>query len=297
MSIMGVFNKSAGILAPLIFAVAVFKSTDNATFTLLESITLTSVERDIILNELIRRVILPYSILAVFLLLVGIGIRRSVLPEIEAEGECIKESDGSGTLKSKKTLFDFPYLIFGAIAIFVHVGTHVVAIDTIISYAGSMGIGLLDAKFFPSFTLTCTILGYLLGIILIPKFVSQKTALRFCTTLGLILAFGVLFANHTVTLFGHTVDISIVFLASIGFPNALIYAGIWPLSIHHLGKFTKTGSSLLIMGLSGNAVLPLIYGAIGDHYSLRAGYWVLIPCFIYLVWFAFHGHTINHWRK
>ena len=160
-----------------------------------------------------------------------------------------------------------------------------------------MGINLIDARFFPSYTLTCTIIGYILGIILIPKFISQKTALKICTVVGLILSFGVIFADQTVTLFGHTANISIWFLASIGFPNALIYAGIWPLSIRNLGRFTKTGSSLLIMGLSGNAILPIVYGALGDTYSLRLGYWVLIPCFVYLVWFAFFGHKINYWKS
>jgi len=300
MSVMGIFNKSAGIIAPLLFAAVVFKSTDDSTFALLEAGTLSETEKNIILQELIRRVIMPYSILAVFLLLVGIGIRYSVLPEIEEpEDETQAENDTLTPVvnEAKKSLLDYPYLIFGAIAIFLHVGTQVVAIDTIINYAGSMGIGLLDAKFFPSYTLICTIIGYLLGILLIPRLVSQKTALQFCTALGLLLSLGVVLANHTVSLFGHTANISIWFLASIGFPNALIYAGIWPLSIHNLGKLTKTGSSLLIMGLSGNAILPLIYGAIGDHHGLRAGYWVLLPCFIYLVWFAFYGHTIDNWKK
>lgn len=300
MSIMGIFNKSAGIIAPLLFAAVVFKATDDSTFALLEAGTLSETEKSIILQELIRRVIMPYSILAVLMLLVGIGIRYSVLPEIEEkEDEPVKGDDVLPPLVNapKKSLLDHPYLIFGAIAIFLHVGTQVVAIDTIINYAGSMGIGLLDAKFFPSYTLICTIIGYMLGILLIPRFVSQKAALKFCTTLGLFLSLGVVLSDHTVTLFGHTANISIWFLASIGFPNALIYAGIWPLSIHNLGKLTKTGSSLLIMGLSGNAILPLIYGAIGDHHGLRAGYWVLIPCFLYLVWFAFQGHTINYWKR
>lgn len=298
MSIMGVFNKFAGIIAPIIFAAVVFKANDSSTFALLEAGTLTDIEKNSMLDELIRRVILPYSVLAVFLLLVGIGIRYSVLPEIEEEKEAVKSGDSENAviLGQKKTILDFPYLIFGAIAIFVHVGTQVVAIDTIISYASSMQIGLLEAKIFPSYTLTCTIVGYLLGIALIPKIISQTTALKICTTLGLVLALGVLFADSTVTFFGHTANISIWFLASIGFPNALIYAGIWPLSIHHLGKLTKVGSSLLIMGLSGNAILPLIYGAVGDHYNLRMGYWVLIPSFVYLVWFAFHGHKIKKWK-
>ncbi|RNC64670.1 sugar MFS transporter [Proteiniphilum sp. X52] len=299
MSVMGIFNKSAGIIAPLLFAAVVFKSTDEGTFALLESGALSETEKNIILQELIRRVITPYSILALLLVLLGLGIRYSVLPEIEEKGDEAKEENGALTVvnTSKKSLLDYPYLVFGAIAIFLHVGTQVVAIDTIINYAGSMGIGLLDAKFFPSYTLLCTIIGYLLGILLIPRFVPQKRALQFCATLGLLLSFGVVLANQPVTLFGHTANISIWFLASIGFPNALIYAGIWPLSIHDLGKLTKTGSSLLIMGLSGNAILPLIYGAIGDHRGLRAGYWVLVPCFIYLVWFAFHGHTINDWKR
>lgn len=302
MSIMGIFNKFAGIIAPLIFASVVFKATDNATFALLDSGTLSDIEKNIILTELIRRVILPYSILAGLLLIIGVAIRFSVLPEIEAsESDEETVSEKGQTLSSnhqkRNSVFQYPYLIFGAIAIFLHVGTQVVAIDTIISYAGSMGISMLDAKFFPSYTLSCTIIGYIMGIILIPKFISQKTALKFCVTLGLVLALGVLFADKDVTLFGYTANISIWFLASIGFPNALIYAAIWPLAIRNLGKLTKTGSSLLVMGLSGNAVLPLLYGSIADNYGLRAGYWVLIPCFIYLIWFAYHGHTINYWKK
>lgn len=298
MSIMGIFNKFAGIVAPLIFAAVVFRATDNADFASLESGTLSIVEKDFILNSLIRRVILPYSILAVFLLVIGIVIRYSVLPEIEPQGDDeTAEPDAVAVPAHRKSLLDYPYLIFGAVAIFLHVGTQVVAIDTIINYAGSMGINLIEAKFFPSYTLTCTIVGYILGIILIPRVLSQTTALKICTILGLILSFGVIFMDKTVSLSGHMANISIWFLASIGFPNALIYAGIWPLSIHNLGRLTKTGSSLLIMGLSGNAVLPLIYGAVADHHSLRMGYWVLIPCFIYLVWFAFCGHTINSWKR
>ena len=298
MSIMGICNKFAGIVAPLIFAAVVLKSSDSAMFALIDSGTLTETAKNVMLDELIRRVILPYSVLGIFLLLMGIGIRYSVLPEIDFD----KDDDTAPKLSGanhivRNRLIDFPYLILGAFAIFLHVGTQVIAIDTIINYADTMGMDLIEAKFFPSYTLTMTIIGYIMGIILIPKYVSQKIALIFCTTLGLLLSFGVVFADWQVTLFGHQANVSIFFLASIGLPNALIYAGIWPLSIHNLGRFTNTGSSLLIMGLSGNAILPLIYGALADEYSLRIGYWVLIPCFLYLVYFAIHGHTINYWRK
>jgi FHS family L-fucose permease-like MFS transporter len=311
MSIMGVFNKSAGILSPLLFSAVVLEAVDSTIVSSLEAGILVGMEKEMALQQLTQALIPPYAILAAILLAVGLAIRFSVLPEIEPEEEAdedaavVSDTDAlakadSGHakgIKKPKRLIDHPYLIFGALAIFLHVGTQVISIDTIINYAGGMGIGLIDAKVFPSYTLTCTIISYMLGIILIPRVVSQKTALRFCSTLGLILSLGVVLLNFSVSFLGHSANISIWLLASIGFANALIYAGIWPLSIHGLGKLTKTGSSLLIMGLSGNAILPLIYGAVADVHGLRAGYWVLVPCFLYIMWFAFRGHKIRSWKR
>ena len=278
-SIMGICNKFAGIVSPLIFAALILNVTDKELFATIESGTLDIVTKNAMLDELIQRVIVPYAVLGVILLLTGIGIRYSILPEINTDEENSTEDTGSHH-HTRKSIFDFPYLILGAVAIFLHVGTQVIAIDTIINYANSMGMDLLEAKTFPSYTLACTMIGALIG----------------CTITGLLLSFGVVFADFEVTLFGHHANASIFFLNALGFPNALIYAGIWPLSIHGLGKFTKTGSSLLIMGLCGNAILPLIYGHLADMYSLRFGYWVLIPCFLYLVFFAVKGHKIDSWK-
>ena len=295
-SIMGICNKFAGIISPLIFAALILKADDSELFSLIESGTLDAITKSAMLDELIQRVIVPYAILGGLLVLAGIGIRYSILPEINTDEQNATDEKENG-LNSKKSIFDFPYLILGALAIFFHVGTQVIAIDTIINYANSMGIDLLEAKVFPSYTLACTMIGYVLGILIIPKYVSQTKALIICTILGLLLSFGVVFADFNVTLFGHQANISIFLLCALGFPNALIYAGIWPLSIHGLGKFTKTGSSLLIMGLCGNAILPLIYGYFAEVYDLRIGYWILIPCFLYLIFFATKGHKINSWKR
>lgn len=290
-SIMGICNKFAGIISPLIFAALILKADDSELFSLIESGTLDAITKSAMLDELIQRVIVPYAILGGLLVLAGIGIRYSILPEINTDEQNATDEKENGH-NSKKSIFDFPYLILGALAIFFHVGTQVIAIDTIINYANSMGIDLLEAKVFPSYTLACTMIGYVLGILIIPKYVSQTKALIICTILGLLLSFGVVFADFNVTLFGHQANISIFLLCALGFPNALIYAGIWPLSIHGLGKFTKTGSSLLIMGLCGNAILPLIYGYFAEVYDLRIGYWILIPCYLYLIFFATKGHKI-----
>lgn len=289
-SIMGIFNKGAGILAPIVFASVILKATDNELFTQLP--LMTAGEKEVALTELIRRVIFPYVCLGLLLIGCAIFIRFSPLPEINTEHESPELAE---TNSSKSTIFHFPHLILGAVAIFVHVGTQVVAIDTVISYAGSMNIQLLEAKVFPSYTLAATLCGYLLGIVAIPRFIKQVNALRFCTTLGTLLTLLIVYAHGDVTVFGHKTDVSIWFVVLLGFANSMIWAGIWPLALEGLGKFTKIGASVMIMALCGNAIMPLVYGYYADLYNLRAAYWVLFPCYLYLVFYAVYGHKIRRW--
>jgi len=171
----------------------------------------------------------------------------------------------------------------------------VIAIDSIIGYANSMHIDLMEAKVFPSYTLSATMCGYILGIICIPKFINQVNALRICTLLGTLLTLLIVFAHGQVTFFGHVADISIWFVVLLGLANSLVWAGLWPLALDGLGRFTKLGASVMIMGLCGNAILPPLYGHFADVYNARAAYWVLFPCYLYLVFYAFAGHKIRNW--
>ena len=289
-SIMGICNKGAGILAPLAFAAVILKATDSDLFKSLEYMT--GADRNLALNELIQRVIVPYFCVGILLFLLGLAVRFSPLPEIDTD----QENDTMSQVNSQKTsIFQFPHLILGAIGIFLHVGTQVIAIDTVIGYAGSMNIQLMEAKIFPSFTLAATIFGYIIGIICIPKYISQVNALRTCTILGLLFSFGILMTSGNVELAGLKVDISICFVVLLGLANSLIWAGIWPLALDGLGKFTKIGASILIMGLCGNAILPLFYGYFADLYDLKLAYAVLIPCYLYLIFYAIKGHKIRQW--
>lgn len=289
-SIMGIFNKGAGILAPIVFAAVVLKATDTDLFKALG--TMSDTERNAALDELIRRVILPYVCVGAVLFVLGLMVRFSPLPEINTEQEseevAIANSD-------KKNIFQFPHLILGAIGIFLHVGTQVIAIDTIIGYANSMQINLMEAKVFPSYTLFATICGYVLGIICIPKFIRQVNALRICTCLGTILTLLIIYTQGQVTFLNLKADISIWFVVLLGLANSLVWAGIWPLALDGLGRFTKLGASIMIMGLCGNAILPLCYGYVADLYNVRNAYWVLFPCYLYLVFYAFYGHRIRRW--
>lgn len=289
-SIMGICNKGAGILAPLLFAAVILKSTDSELF---KQIPLMSVEeRNVVLNELIRRVILPYTVVGAILVGLGLFVYYSPLPEINTEHESQEVAENNS---GKTSIFQFPHLILGAIAIFLHVGTQVIAIDTIIGYAGSMHIQLMEAKVFPSYTLAATITGYCIGIICIPRFFSQITALRACTLMGTVFTLLILFSKGNITVFGHTADISIWFVVLLGLANSLIWAGIWPLALEGLGRFTKLGASIMIMGLCGNAIMPLLYGHFADLYDLRQAYWVLLPCYLFLVFYAVRGYRVRKW--
>ena len=289
-SIMGILNKGAGIIAPLIFAAVILRATDNELF---EQIPLMAeAERNVVLDELIRRVMVPYAVVGLVLVGLGLMVRFSPLPEIDTEHE---NDEVALTNSSKNSIFQFPHLILGALAIFLHVGTQVIAIDTIIGYATSMNIPLMEAKVFPSYTLFLTICGYILGIVTIPRFINQVSMLRLFTGLGLLFTLMIIFAQGQVTLLGHDVDVSIWFVVLLGFANSLVWAGIWPLALEGLGKYTKLGASIMIMGLCGNAILPLIYGYYADTLDPRSAYWVLVPCYLFLVFYAIYGHKIRSW--
>lgn len=290
-SVMGIFNKGAGILAPILFAAVILRVGDNELFQQLDSMTPEA--KDAALDELIRRVILPYSVVGTVLLGLGIFVRFSPLPEIDTEHETAEVAEANS---GKNSIFQFPHLILGAVAIFLHVGTQVIAIDTVIPYANSFGIGLMEAKVFPSYTLAFTILGYLIGISLIPKVISQVNVLRICTLLGTVFTLLIIFTSGQVTILGITTDVSIWFVVLLGLANSLVWAGIWPLALDGLGRFTKLGASIMIMGLCGNAIMPLAYGAVADAVNVQQAYWVLFPCYLYLVFYAVHGHKIRRWK-
>ncbi|SKB31974.1 sugar MFS transporter [Daejeonella lutea] len=291
-SIMGICNKGAGILAPLLFAAVIFRVSDSDMFDKLAMMS--EAEKNAALHELIQRIIIPYACVGAFLFLLGLFIRFSPLPEIDTEHE---DKDLALANSSKTSITQFPHLVLGAIAIFLHVGTQVISIDTVISYAGTMNLNLIEAKVFPSYTLTAQICAYFVGIIFIPKFFSQLTALKVSTVFGLVLTLLIIFAKGEVTFLGHTTDVSIWFVVMLGLANSLVWAGVWPLALDGLGRFTKIGASLMVMGLAGNAILPLVYGYLVDISNAREAYWVLFPCYMYLIFYAFKGYALRSWSR
>lgn len=280
-SMMGIANKAAGMILPAIMAGILLSGVDGIN----EQVNATTdvAQKEQLLGELAQRIINPYIVLAIVLVVLALLIRVSPLPDVN-DTEDNPDTDDS----THPTIWHHTYLILGALAIFFYVGVEVIAGDSIISYGTSMGIPIDEAKWFTSFTLGCMVAGYFAGIILTPRIISQELFLRICTVLGLVLVVGVL------TTTGKT---SIYFLASLGFAHAIMWPAIWPMSLKGLGKFTKTGSALLIMGIAGGAILPLLYGKMVDLSGNRAAYWVMIPCYLYILFFALAGHKIGYKKK
>ncbi len=297
-SIMGICNKVAGAIAPLVLAVFVVKAGDKELLSSLESLAID--QKEVVLNEFAHRVITPYIGIAIALFLVGIGVRFSSLPEIELEQE---ETDLGTASNAKDSLLDYPYFVFGVIALFLYVGVEVIAGDTIIKYGKSLGIKS-GAELFTTFTMIGMLVGYVLGILLIPRFISQRLALAISGVLGILFSLGVIFSNGAVfemqvPFVESAVELhpSVVFVALLGLANALVWPAIWPLAIHGLGKFIKQGSAVLVMAISGGAILPLIWGDLADRVGSQEAYWILLPAYIMILWYAMQGYKIKNWKN
>jgi len=281
-SILGVCNKLAGAVAPLILAYFILADGD----ALMKSMEgLDTAARNIALDELALRVVNPYIVMTVILVLMGIGVRLSPLPEIEKEeGEDLNLSN----VDNKRSILAFPHLILGAITLFFYVGAEVIAGDTIIRYGLSLGISMEEAKAFTSYTMVTMVLGYILGIILIPKYLNQRIALMISAI------FGILFTRGAVLTSGIT---SVYFVALFGFANAIVWPAIWPLALHNLGSFISKGSALLIMAISGGALLPLLWGRFSDMYSSQLAYMIMIPCYFVIFYYSVWGYKLRSWSR
>jgi len=297
-AIMGISNKIAGALGSLIFGAILLSGIDEIQQKLS---VVNATEKAQLLNTMADSVVTPYLIMAIVLFVLGILIRKAPLPDVEAAP--IEEPKEGETTKT--SIFQFPHLWLGVLTLFMYVGVEVIAGDTIIAYGISLGFPAADAKFFTTFTLLAMVGTYILGVFLIPKFITQALALRASAILGIIFCFCIVFTEGFV---------SILFVAALGIANALVWPAIWPLTLKGLGKFTKTASALLIMAISGGAVIPPLYGKIVDlskadmvafginetianAHAATEGYWILLPCYIIILYYAIAGHKLGLSKK
>jgi len=280
-SIMGICNKVAGVMSPVILGALVLKNASGIEKQVMESTD--PIVRNELLNELAGRVITPYIIIAIILVLLAILIKRSTLPEISDSGD--EKSKFTGPART--SVVQYPHLLLGILCLFLYVGVEVMAGDAIGAYGRQLGMPLDETKYFTMFTLVAMLVGYIIGIISIPKYISQQNALAISAITGIIFSLCVFMSE------GYT---AITFIALLGLSNALMWPAIFPLAIDGLGKFTKIGSALLIMGIAGGALIPLLYTSLKDH-AILSNHWsflvCMLPAYVYILFYARKGYKVG----
>ena len=278
MSIMGVCNKAAGVLSPVILGVVLLNNATQLEANI-EAVT-DPAQKAVLLNQLSQKIILPYIVLAVISTVVAILIYFSSLPEIKNAEE--KTVAGA---TAKTSVFQYPHLVLGIICLFLYVGVEVMAGDAIGAYGKALGLPLDETKNFTAFTLGSMLLGYIIGILAIPTYLSQQAALKYSAILGIILSVLVFVTNGYV---------SIMCIALMGLANALMWPAIWPLALKNLGRFTEVAAALLIMGIAGGALLPLLYGYLKGapfHLSNQLSFLIcMLPSYLYILYYAVKGN-------
>ena len=279
MSIMGICNKLAGIIGVLILANTLFSSTDGLVDQI-KAMDMADPGREVLLQQLSNKVIVPYLIITATLIALVLFVKIAKLPEIQEDEE---GSDTAGT--SRDSIFSYPYLWLGVLAIFFYVGAEVIAIDYLKIYGTSIGLPENITNMLPAYALVALIVGYLLGIITVPKILSQRMALIIQLFLSIVLVVVALCTSGIV---------SVIAIICLSFAHAIMWPAIWPLSIHDLGKYTKLGSAFLIMAIAGGAILPLIYGKLSLAFNPQVAYSLLFVSYAYILFFATVGCKIGN---
>jgi MFS transporter, FHS family, L-fucose permease len=278
-ALMGICNKVAGALAPLAFGALVMTGIDS----FLDKVTgmAAGPARESMLNEFAARVFWPYMSLAGLLVVLAIWIVFSALPEIKPSGANSERSIGHG----KGGIFSFPHLWLGVLCLFLYVGVEVMAGDAINTYGQGFGLPLAVTSHFTTYTMAAMLTGYVVGSVLIPRFISQQTYLAVSAVLGVLFAIGA-YVTH-----GY---VSVGFVAALGFANAMMWPAIFPLAIKGLGSHTELGSAVLIMGIVGGALLPQAFVHLKQYVDFQLAFLiVIVPCYLYILYYGARGHQVG----
>jgi glucose/galactose transporter len=293
-SIMGLFNKGAGVVVPLVFAGLMLADIDSFSHTALEA--LNPAARDAMRAGLSQRLVFPYACMAGLLFVIMVFIHFSSLRDIPPE------TDSDDSQVERSGVLQFPQLVLGSLALFAYVGVEVIAGDTIGLYGHELAVANFGVL--TSYTMMCMVIGYLIGVAAIPRYLSQQRALLLSAVAGMLLTIGVATGSSVDSgvsqlLVGWLgvplVPDTVMYLALLGLANAMVWPAIWPLALQGLGRYTASGSAVLVMAISGGALLPLLYGHLADLGGSRGAYWMMLPCYALILWYAAYGHRLRRW--
>ena len=276
---MGICNKLAGVLAPLTFSALVLKGIDKIDQQVRDAATPEA--RTGLLDAFAAKVHLPYLVMAGLLVLLAVWVVRSSLPEIKPSGANSEAAVGH----AEGSIFSFPHLWLGVLCLFLYVGVEVMAGDAIGTYGAGFHLPLEWTSRFTALTLGAMLVGYVAGLLLIPRVFTQQRYLAISAVLG------VLFSAGAYATSGY---LSVGFVAALGFANAMMWPAIFPLAIKGLGRHTEAGSALLIMAIAGGAVVPQLFAHLKQHFDFQAVFALLmVPCYLYILFYGVRGHRVG----
>jgi glucose/galactose transporter len=272
-AVMGICNKVAGILAPLVVGALVMSGV-GALETQLAVATDPAV-RERLLSAFAAKIHAPYLGMAAMLVVLGLFVYFSPLPEIRPADNAPRRGAGRG-------LASFPHLWLGVLCLFLYVGVEVMAGDAIGAYGQAFGLPTSRTAFFTSLTLAGMLFGYLVGLVLIPRVISQERYLAVSAVLGILFTIcGFLTRDY----------VSVGFVAALGFANAMMWPAIFPLAIRGLGRHTETGSAIMIMAICGGAVIPQSFAVLKQHLPFQTVFLLLMaPAYAYILFYALAGY-------
>ncbi|HEL3751576.1 sugar MFS transporter [Stenotrophomonas maltophilia] len=276
-ALMGICNKIAGMLAPVLIGTLVLHGIGDLDKQVQAA---DAVTKAALLNEFAAKIHAPYLAMAGLLVLLAVAVLFSPLPEIKSsEANATPTAAGAA---ERSSIFQFPHLWLGVLCLFVYVGVEVMAGDAIGTYGHGFDLPLDQTKMFTSLTLAAMLAGYVVGLLLIPRVVSQSRYLTVSAVLGVVFCLGA-WATH-----GY---VSVAFVALLGFANAMMWPAIFPLAIRGLGRFTETGSALLVMGIAGGAIIPQLFAVLKQHIDFQLVFVLLmVPCYLYILFYSVIGH-------
>jgi MFS transporter, FHS family, L-fucose permease len=305
MAIMGVCNKMAGVFSPLVLTALIMHGMDKFSESNLALLTFD--QKNVLLDQLASRIVGPYTAMALILAIFAVMVKFSALPnQIEVEHDEDTHSTLKDFVKQIPGALKIPHLLLGIITLFVYVGVEVMAGDSLTQFGRSLHLDY--ASRLTAYTMAFMVFGYILGIILIPKVISQSKALVFSAILGVIFALGAALSSTTETnlfgsIFGWLNSIpgfnipilpnAVFFVTLLGWANALMWPAIWPLALDNIGKYTKIGSALLIMGIAGGALIPPTYAKLGQSIGFQQSLWIMTPIYLFIIYYATIGHKIR----
>ncbi|UDF02859.1 sugar MFS transporter [Asticcacaulis sp. AND118] len=280
-AVMGIFNKLAGITAPFVFGALVMSGITEFGAQL--DAAADPAAREALLSGFAQKVLWPYMGMAALLVALALFVLKSPLPELKGESKAEITAQKGGQ-KVRGGLFAHPNLFFGVLCIFLYVGVEVMAGDAIGTYGAAFGLPLNRTVLFTSLTLGGMLVGYIVGWIVIPRFVSQEKYLAFSAVLGILFTLGAFLTRDYV---------SVGFVAALGFANAMMWPAIFPLGIRGLGRHTEIGSALMIMGICGGAVLPRLYVGLAETVPFQTAFLIVMaPAYLYILFFALFGSRV-----